>query len=168
MRHKVHSHSFNRRGGPRKALIKGLAISLVEHERIHTTLAKAKELKRHIERAITIGRKADLAARRLLTSRFGCEDTTKKIVDVLSPRFKNRNGGYTRVLKLNPRAGDNAPMALIEFVDYKLPEVKKGGETTVKGDAGAVKRAKALLKVRQAARKRRRQLQASSRQANRN
>lgn len=167
MRHKVHSHSFNRRGGPRKALIKGLVISLVEHERIRTTLAKAKELRRHVERAVTIGRGGDVAARRLLTSRFGCESTTAKLVNTLSPRFKDRNGGYTRILKINPRAGDNSPMALIEFVDYKLPATAKNADTTVKGDAGAVAKAKKLTSQREAHRKSVRQLKANSRRKNR-
>jgi large subunit ribosomal protein L17 len=167
MRHKVHTHSFNRRGGPRKALIKGLVISLVEHERIQTTLAKAKELRRHVERAITLGKKADLGSRRLLIARFGNEKTADSIMKTLSPRFKSRAGGYTRILKLNARPGDNAPMALIEFVDYKLPETKKDGDTKVKGDVGAVKRAKANAKVRAAHKKAVRQMKSESRRESR-
>ena len=167
MRHRMHSHSFNRRGGPRKALLKGLVVSLVEHERVRTTLAKAKELRRHVERAITLGRSSDLSTRRLLISRFGCGDTAAKIIDVLSPRFKSRAGGYTRILKLNPRPGDMAPMALIEFVDYKLPEAAKNAETTVKGDAGAEKRAKARAKANARKKKSVRSMRASSRKLNR-
>lgn len=168
MRHKVHSHTFSRRGNARKALVKGLVISMVEHERIRTTLAKAKELRRHVERAITLGRKGDVGTRRLLESRFGCDKTAAKIVTDLSPRFKARAGGYTRILKLVPRSGDNAPMALLEFVDYKLPTEKtKGGETTVKGDAGAKAKAKAISKKRAAKRKSVRSMKARSRQANR-
>ena len=123
MRHKVHSHSFGRRGGARKALINGLVISLVENGRIRTTLAKAKELRRHVERAVTLGKKADLGSFRLLISKFGCEDTARELVKNISVRFKSRAGGYTRVLKLNPRPGDNAPMAYIELVDRPI-EVK--------------------------------------------
>lgn len=167
MRHKVHSHSFSRRGGPRKALIKGLVISLVEHGRIRTTLAKAKELRRHVERAITLGKNGDVSSRRLLISRFGSEQAANTIMVDISPRFKKRAGGYTRILRMNPRPGDMAPMALIEFVDYKLPEAAKGGETTVKGDAGAVARAKAGAKRKQAHRKAVRQMKATSRRENR-
>lgn len=167
MRHKVHSHSFSRRGGPRKALIKGLVISMVEHERIRTTLTKAKELKRHVERAVTLGRNNNVATRRLLISRFGCEKTAAKLIDTLSPRFKSRAGGYTRILKLNPRPGDNAPMALIEFVDYKLPDDAKSKDTTVKGDAGAEARGKLIAKKRAAHKKSLRQMKALSRQQNR-
>lgn len=167
MRHKVHSHSFNRRGGPRKALIKGLVISLVEHGRICTTLTKAKELRRHIERAITIGKKGDINSRRLLVSRFGNEKAAMTIVNDISPRFKSRDGGYTRILKLNLRAGDMAPMALIEFVDYKLSETAKGEETTVKGDAGAVKRAKMRAKSRSERKKSIRDMKVASRRQSR-
>ena len=166
MRHKVHSHSFNRRGGPRKALIKGLVISLVEHGRIRTTLAKAKELRRHIERAVTLGKKADVSSQRLLASRFGSEKAARSIVKDISPRFKTRNGGYTRVLKLNPRPGDMAPMAFIEFVDYKLPEVTKDGETKVKGDTEAKARGRTLYKANLAKKKSLRKIKAQSRRTN--
>lgn len=165
MRHKVHSHSFNRRGGPRKALIKGLVISLVQNGRIRTTLTKAKELRRHVERAITLGKKGDVQSQRLIAGRFGCEDTARTLIKNVGPRFKSRNGGYTRILKLNPRPGDNAPMAFIEFVDYAPPV--KDAETTVKGDAGAVKRAKALSKARVAHKKGLRAIKAESRRQNR-
>lgn len=167
MRHKQHSHSFGRRGGARKALIKGLVISLVEHGRISTTLAKAKELKRHVERAITLGKKADMSSRRLLVARFGSEKAAATIVNDISPRFKTRAGGYTRIIKSGLRPGDMAPMALIEFVDYKLPDSAKGTETTVKGDAGAVKKAKARAKVRAEDKKSVRSLKVKSRRINR-
>ncbi len=167
MRHKQHSHSFGRRGGARKALIKGLVISLVEHGRISTTLAKAKELKRHVERAVTLGKKADMSSRRLLASRFGSEKAAATIVNDISPRFKTRPGGYTRIIKAGLRPGDMAPMALIEFVDYKLPEAAKGGETTVKGDAGAVKKAKARAEARAKHKKSVRTMKSNSRKLNR-
>lgn len=165
MRHKVHSHSFSRRGGPRKALIKGLVISLVQSGRIRTTLTKAKELKRHVERAVTLGKKGDLGSMRLLVGRFGCEDTARALIKDLGPRFKTRSGGYTRILKLNPRVGDNAPMALIEFVDY-VPPVKDA-ETTVKGDVGAKTRAKVRVRAVAARRKRLRAMKSDSRRQNR-
>ena len=166
MRHKVHSHTFGRRDGARKALVKGLMNSLVEHGRIKTTLAKARELRRHIERAVTIGKTDDINSRRLLLSRLGNEKSVKALVGDISSRFKSRPGGYTRILKLNPRSGDQAPMAFIEFVDYKLPE-RKDDETTVSGDKEAVSRAKAHAKKLDARRKSRRKMQNLSRKINR-
>jgi len=166
MRHKVHSHSFNRRGGPRKALIKGLVISMVEHGRIRTTLTKAKELRRHVERAVTLAKKGDAATRRVLLSRLGNDNAVNTLVNDLGKRFSKRAGGYTRILKMNPRPGDLAPMALIEFVDYVLPESAKDGETTVRGDKGAAKKAKALARGNARSKKHRRQLQVASRRAN--
>ncbi len=118
MRHRAQVKRFSRSPAARKALIKSLVLSLVEHERIKTTLPKAKELRRHVERAITMGRKGDLSATRILMARYPNKDTVHKIVNNLSVRFKDRPGGYTRILKLGNRAGDNAPMAFIEFVDF--------------------------------------------------
>jgi large subunit ribosomal protein L17 len=166
MRHRSHSHSFGRRSGPKKALLKGLVISLVEHERIKTTLAKAKELRKHVEKAVTLSKDGDLAARRVLISRFGNQDTAEKLVTNLGKRFQDRKGGYTRILKMGVRPGDRVPMALIEFVDFKLPE-PKGDDTKVVGDKDASKRSRNAYKIRLAARKRRRQMQANSRRANR-
>jgi large subunit ribosomal protein L17 len=164
----MHSHSFNRRGGPRKALIKGLIISMIEHERITTTITKAKELQRHVEHVITLGRNNDLSTRRLLISRIGCEKTVAKVLSTLSPRFKARPGGYTRVLKMGLRPGDMAPMAMIEFVDYKLPEETKKSDTLVKGAAADAKaKAKKNAAAREAKRKNVRKMKANSRRANR-
>ena len=108
MRHRAQVKRFSRSPQARKALFKGLVTSLVEHERIKTTVPKAKELRRHVERAITAGRKGDLAATRLLMSRYSNKDTVRKIISDLSVRFKERPGGYTRILKLGNRAGDGA------------------------------------------------------------
>lgn len=118
MRHRAQVKRFSRSPEARKALIRGLVSSLVEHERIKTTLPKAKELRRHVERAVTAGRKGDLSATRNLMAKYPNRDTVKKIVSDLSVRFKERPGGYTRILKLGNRSGDGAPMAFIEFVDY--------------------------------------------------
>lgn len=118
MRHRAQVKRFSRSPQARKALVRGLVTSLVEHERIKTTLPKAKELRRHVERAITQGRKGDLAATRNLLAKYPNKDTVNKIVTDLSVRFKERPGGYTRILKLGNRPGDGAPMAFIEFVDY--------------------------------------------------
>ena len=118
MRHRVQNKGFSRSPQARKALFKNLVSSLVEHERIRTTLPKAKELRRHVEKAITIGRGEKLTALRHLFSLYPNKETVFKIVHDLSVRFKERPGGYTRILKLGPRVGDGASMAFIEFVDF--------------------------------------------------
>lgn len=134
MRHRARVSTFGRKTGPRKALLRGLVTSLVEHGRIKTTLAKAKELRRHVERAVTMGKKQSLHAQRLLLSRYPNEATVSTIMKDLAPRFKDREGGYTRILKLGNRPGDNAEMAFIEFVDY-APKV--ASEADVKAAAKA-------------------------------
>jgi large subunit ribosomal protein L17 len=116
MRHGISGRKFNRTSAHRQALLRNLAISLITHEKIHTTLAKAKDLRPYVERLVTRGRDNSLQTRRLLLSRLGNEAAVNKLLTDLSPRFKDRNGGYTRVLKAGFRAGDNAPAALISFV----------------------------------------------------
>ena len=165
MRHRSATHSFNRRNGPRHALIRGLVISMVEHERIKTTLAKAREIRRHVERAITLGKKDNLNTRRVLLSRYPNQETVTKIMATLSPRFKARPGGYTRILKLGARPGDKAPMAFLEFVDY-VPQ-EKGGAETVKGDKAAKAKSRAKTKAAVNARKARRKIQVADRNYNR-
>ena len=119
MRHnKQKRSSFGRHSGPRKALLRGLVDSLVQHERIKTTLSKAKHTRPLIERAITMGKRGDIHSRRKLFARYPHKNTVNKIVDILSPRFKDRLGGYTRIIKLGFRNGDQAPLAYLEFVDY--------------------------------------------------
>lgn len=127
MRHqKQKNSSFGRHRGPRKALIRGLVNSLVEKERIKTTLPKAKCVRPLVEKAVTMGKKDSIHARRLLLSRYPNKKTVDKILKVLSPRFKDRPGGYTRIIKLGFRAGDKAPLAYIEFVGYNTqPEQLK-------------------------------------------
>lgn len=121
MKHRAQVAHFGRDTGHRKALVRNLVFSLVEHGRIQTTVAKAKELRRHAERAVTLAKKGTLHARRLLLSRFPNEATVDSLIGDLAVRFKNRQGGYTRVLKLGRRPGDSSEMALIEWVDYVLP-----------------------------------------------
>src|SRR5215210_4008517 len=99
MRHRARVSTFGRKTGPRKALIRGLVVSLVEHGRIKTTLAKAKELRRHVERAVTMGKKQSMHAQRLLMARYPNAETVSSIMTDLAPRFKSRAGGYTRILK---------------------------------------------------------------------
>jgi large subunit ribosomal protein L17 len=116
--HRRRVKHFDRKSGPRKALLRGLVTSLVEHGRITTTVDRAKEVRRHVERAITLGKKGDLAATRLLMSRFPNKEAVATIMKDLSPRFKTRPGGYTRIIKIGRRPGDTAEMAFLEFVDY--------------------------------------------------
>lgn len=132
MRHRRQVKTFRRKTGPRKALIRGLVEALVKHGRIKTTVEKAKELRRHVERAVTIGKANTLHCRRLLLSRYPSEETALNIVNNISPRFKDRAGGYTRIIKLGRRPGDSAEMALIEFVDYNYDKVKKPDEAPTK------------------------------------
>lgn len=147
MRHRVQSKRFGRSVGHRKALVRNLVTSLVEHERITTTLAKAKELRRHVERAVTCGKAGDVAATRNLLKKFPNKNTVSKIMKDLSPRFKERPGGYTRILKLGARPGDAAEMAIIEFVDYELPEVVEAKEEVVKEVKTAAKKKTAKKKA---------------------
>ncbi|MEK2646357.1 50S ribosomal protein L17 [Bdellovibrio sp. BCCA] len=116
--HRRRVKHFDRKSGPRKALLRGLVTSLIEHGRITTTVDRAKEVRRHVERAITLGKKGDLATTRLLMSRYPNKDAVAAIVKDLAPRFKTRPGGYTRIIKIGRRPGDTAEMAFLEFVDY--------------------------------------------------
>lgn len=117
MRHARGYRRLNRTHEHRKALFANMAGSLIEHEQITTTLPKAKELKRIIDKMITLGKRGDLHARRLAASRLKQDMHVAKLFEILGPRYKDRNGGYVRVLKAGFRYGDMAPMAIIEFVD---------------------------------------------------
>ena len=117
MRHARGYRRLNRTHEHRKALFANMAGSLIEHEQIKTTLPKAKELKRVIDKLITLGKKGDLHARRIAASQLKEDKDVAKLFEVLGPRYKERNGGYSRVLKAGFRYGDMAPMAIIELVD---------------------------------------------------
>lgn len=117
MRHARGYRRLNRTHEHRKALWANMAGSLIEHEQIKTTLPKAKELKRVIDKLITLGKKGDLHARRIAASQLKEDKDVAKLFEVLGPRYKDRNGGYSRVLKAGFRYGDMAPMAIIELVD---------------------------------------------------
>ena len=117
MKHNIKNKKLNKTSSHRKAMFMNLSNSLIKHEQITTTLPKAKELKRFIEKIITLGKNGDLLSRRKAISILQNQKMTKKIFDVLSDRYKNRKGGYTRVVKLGNRFGDNAPTAIIELVD---------------------------------------------------
>ncbi|SDG48497.1 LSU ribosomal protein L17P [Limimonas halophila] len=117
MRHAKKGRKLNRTSAHRQAMFANMAGSLFKHEQITTTLPKAKELRRVAEKLITLGKRGDLHARRLAASRLRDEAMTKKLFDTLGPRYQNRQGGYTRILKAGYRHGDMAPMAVIELVD---------------------------------------------------
>ena len=117
MRHGKAYRKFNRRSNQRTALFQHLASALIKHEQIVTTLPKAKELRPIVEKLVTLGKKGGLAMRRQAISEMRDLEMTKKLFDTLATRYKDRQGGYTRIIKAGFRYGDNAPMAVIEFVD---------------------------------------------------
>ncbi len=117
MRHSKSGRKLGVTSSHRKAMFANMAVALIKHEQISTTLPKAKELRGFVERLITLGKAGGLANRRLAQSRLRDEKMIKKLFDVLGPRYKDRQGGYTRVLKAGYRHGDNAPVAIIELVD---------------------------------------------------
>jgi len=117
MRHKVGHRKLQRASGHRTALLRNLAASLIKHEQITTGVAKAKELRPYVEKLITLAKRGGLSNRRLAQSRLMDDVQLAKLFDVLAERYKNRNGGYTRVIKAGYRASDAAPIAVIELVD---------------------------------------------------
>ena len=127
MRHGHGYRKLNRTHEHRKAMFANMAASLIEHEQIKTTLPKAKELKRVIDKIITLGKRGDLHARRLALAEIKQEEQVKKLFSVLGPRYKDRAGGYSRVLKAGFRYGDMAPMAIIELMD-RDPAAKGAGD----------------------------------------
>lgn len=123
MRHRKSHRKLNRTASHRKAMFANMAAALIKHEQIVTTLPKAKELRSVVEKLITLGKRGDLHARRLVISRLQDKSMAAKLFETLGPRYKDRKGGYTRVLKAGFRYGDSAPMAVIELVD-RDPEAK--------------------------------------------
>ena len=117
MKHNIVHKKLNRTSSHRKSLLMNLSNALLKHEQITTTLPKAKVLRPYVEKLITLGKKGDLQSRRKTISILQDEKNAKKIFDILADRYKNRLGGYTRIVKLGNRYGDNAPSAIIEFVD---------------------------------------------------
>ena len=115
MRHGNTNRKLNRTASHRKAMFANMAASLIKHEQIMTTLPKAKELRPVVEKLITLGKKGGLAARRQAISEIRDVTQVKKLFEVLAPRYKERHGGYTRIMKAGFRYGDNAPRAVIEF-----------------------------------------------------
>ena len=117
MRHLKSKRKLNKTSSHRKAMLANMAVALIKHEQIQTTLPKAKELSTFVDKLITLGKKGDLASRKKASSILPEKQWTSKIFDELSERYKERDGGYTRVLKAGFRYGDSAPMAVIELVD---------------------------------------------------
>ena len=133
MRHKLAHRKLNRTASHRKAMFANMASSLIEHEQIVTTLPKAKELRPIVEKLVTLAKRGDLNSRRLAIARTRNKEMSKKLFDVLGPRYKDRQGGYVRIMKAGFRYGDNAPMAVIEFVDRD--ESAKGAVDHAKKEA---------------------------------
>jgi large subunit ribosomal protein L17 len=117
MRHGKAHRKFNRTAEHRKAMWANMAVALIKHEQISTTLPKAKDLRPIVEKLVTLGKRGDLHARRQAIAQIRDVAIVRKLFDVIGPRYKERNGGYTRVLKAGFRHGDSAPYAVIEFVD---------------------------------------------------
>lgn len=117
MRHGIKGRKLNRTSAHRKALFANMADALVKHEQIQTTEVKAKELRRYVEKLVTLGKRGDLHARRQIIAKTKDLATAEKLISVLAERYKDRQGGYTRILKSGFRFGDAAPMAVIEFVE---------------------------------------------------
>ncbi len=130
MRHRVAGRKLQRTTAHRNALFRNMAAALIKHEQITTTLAKAKELRPYVEKLVTLAKKGGLSNRRLAHARLMDETQLVKLFDVIAPRYAERNGGYTRVIKAGIRASDAAPIAIIELVDR---------DTSAKGqDSGPV------------------------------
>ena len=141
MRHRKSGRRLNRTWEHRKAMLANMACSLVKHEQIVTTLPKAKELRPVVEKLITVGKRGGLHARRLLIARTRDEGTAAKIVDVLAGRYRERPGGYIRIMKAGFRQGDSAPMAVIELVDRDVDAKGKDSgplPTAVPGELDAM------------------------------
>ena len=141
MQHRRLGRRFSRDSAHRQAMFSNMAASLIRHEQIVTTLAKAKDLKRVMDKYVTLAKRGDLNSRRLAAARMGDEAMVKKLFDTLGPRYKDRSGGYTRVLKAGYRYGDSAPVAVIELVDRD--ESVKGVEDKARSEAMKEARANA-------------------------
>ncbi len=120
MRHRKSGRQFNRNSSHRSAMFRNMVVSLLKHEQIKTTVAKAKELRMHVEPVITLAKEPTLANKRRAFDKLRDRDIVAKLFDVIAERMKDRPGGYTRILKCGNRAGDNAPMAYIQLVDFDL------------------------------------------------
>src|SRR3954468_9125495 len=138
MRHGKAHRKLGRTTAHRTAMFANMAASLIKHEQIVTTLPKAKELRPFVEKLVSLGKRGDLHARRIAISRVRDHDQVRKLFDTLGPRYKAREGGYIRVLKAGFRHGDNAPMAVIEFIDRDVDaKGQDSGPVEVEAEAEA-------------------------------
>jgi len=137
MRHGFAHRKLNRTHSHRKAMFANMAASLITHEQITTTLPKAKELKPIVDKLITLAKKGDLASRRRAIAKIRDEDAVKKLFAIMGERYKDRQGGYTRVLKAGFRFGDNAPIAVIELVDRDVEAKGKGDRERLAAEEAA-------------------------------
>ena len=135
MRHKIAGRKLQRKSGHRTALLRNLSASLIKHEQITTTVAKAKELRPYVEKLITLAKRGGLSNRRLAHARMLDETQEKKLFEVLAQRYAGRDGGYARVIKAGFRASDAAPMAIIELVDRDKDAKGKGDRERVAAEA---------------------------------
>ena len=142
MKHRVQGRKLGRTSSHRLAVLRNLSTSLFRHERITTTLMKAKELRPFAERLITLSKRETLHARRLVLRDIHDKDVVAKMFDALSSRYAQRPGGYTRIIKLGPRRGDNAEIARIELVDAEVAKKAAETEAKAKGPAKPEKKAK--------------------------
>jgi len=152
MRHQKSGRKLNRTSSHREAMFKNMAASLIQHEEIRTTLPKAKELRRVAEPLITLAKVSSVANRRLAYARLRDRDAVGKLFDVLGVRYKNRPGGYLRILKFGFRAGDTAPMALVQLVDRPETAAKASPEAAAEA-APAKKTAKKAVTAKKPAAK---------------
>jgi large subunit ribosomal protein L17 len=136
MRHHLSGRQLSRNAPHRHALLRSLSVSLLRHETIRTTVPKAKELRRVVEPLITLGKEDSDANRRLAFARLRDSEIVAKLFDTIGPRFKARPGGYTRILHMAPRAGDNAPMALMQLVERSEPVVADAAPADKKAKKG--------------------------------
>src|SRR6187399_1546785 len=154
MRHHLSGRQLSRNSSHRHALLRSLSVSLLRHETIRTTIPKAKELRRVVEPLITLGKDDSESNRRLAFSRLRDSEIVSKLFETIGPRFKARPGGYTRILHMAPRAGDNAPMALMQLVERSAPEaVEAAPEDNKAKKAEATKVDKAEKKAKAEAKK---------------
>jgi len=133
MRHHVHARKIGRSPSHRIAMYRNLVTSLLEHERIETTMAKAKEVRRLADRMITLGKRGDLHARRRALRVIRRREVAEKVFDELAQRYENRPGGYTRVLRTRNRVGDGAAMSVVELVDAEPPKAR-GSSNSAESD----------------------------------
>lgn len=146
MRHHKSGRKLNRTSSSREAMFKNMAVSLIQHEQIYTTVPKAKELRRVAEPLITLAKTANLANRRLAFARLRDRTAVGKLFDVLGVRYKNRQGGYLRILKSGYRPGDNAPLALVQLVDRPAPGSAEAAAPAVEAKATSKKKPAASKK----------------------